>query len=314
MSTSEDVCCDVCDNKLDYNNQKYLECDGNCGNSFHIKCVGLKVKDYKEIIEEKRSFFCNACTKKKEQRRQTILSTSLTGHGNDERPSVNLESINQKIDMILKKQDKSDDRISMLQKTVNDYKEVVEQLIEDNVEIKNENVKLNNKINMLEINLERFKQQQLDNTIIIDGLKSEKNENLNDIVIELCQALSVNVKNTDIKSTEREYLSQTSKKSGQPPSIVVTMYNKSIKEQLFEAKKGKHLTTEIFNDTDKKPLYVSDALTDLNKFLLSKVKKLRSENKIKYAWVKNGKVLVRKEEGGKTKTISLPSQIDELNH
>lgn len=252
--------------------------------------------------------------KKKEQRRQTILSTSLTGHGNDERPSVNLESINQKIDMILKKQDKSDDRISMLQKTVNDYKEVVEQLIEDNVEIKNENVKLNNKINMLEINLERFKQQQLDNTIIIDGLKSEKNENLNDIVIELCQALSVNVKNTDIKSTEREYLSQTSKKSGQPPSIVVTMYNKSIKEQLFEAKKGKHLTTEIFNDTDKKPLYVSDALTDLNKFLLSKVKKLRSENKIKYAWVKNGKVLVRKEEGGKTKTISLPSQIDELNH
>lgn len=314
MSKGEDVCCDVCEKELDYNNQKYLECDGNCGNSFHIKCVGIKAKDYKEILEEERSFFCNKCTKKKEQRRQTILSTSLTSHENDQGPSVNLESINYKIDMILKKQDRSDDRISMLQKTVNDYKEVVDQLIDDNVEIKNENVKLNNKINMLEINLERFKQQQLDNTIIIDGIKADKNEDLNEIVIGLGKALSVNVKRTDIKSTEREYLNQTSKKSGQPPSIVVTVYNNTIKEQLFEAKKGKHLTTEIFNDTEKKPLYVSDALTDLNKFLLSKVKKLRNENKIKYAWVKNGKVLVRKEEGGKTKTISLPSQLDELNH
>lgn len=306
MSSSEDVC----DKNLNYNNLKYVECDGNCGNSFHIKCVGLKIKDYKEIMDEKRNYFCIPCVKKKEQRRQTILSHSLTEHKDEQhRPSVNLESINYKIDMILKKQDKSDDKISMLQKTVNDYKEVVDQLVEENLEIKNEN----NRINSLEINLERFKQQQLENTFIIDGVKAEPNEDLNEIVMELCKALNVNAKKSDVKSSEREYLSLSSKKSGLPPSIVVTVINRSIKEKIFEAKKGKHLTTEIVKDVEKKPLYVSDALTDLNKFLLSKVKKLKNENKIKYAWVKNGKVLVRKEEGGKTTTISLPSQIDELN-
>lgn len=99
-------------------------------------------------------------------------------------------------------------------------------------------------------------------------------------------------------------------KSGQPKPVVVsfrnsrkmTIYTNSFLKQNDSAKRG----------NDKRIVYINEHLTMVNKYLYKLARDMRKENKIKYVWIRNGKLFVRTEDNSPHKIINDIEQLNEF--
>lgn len=131
-------------------------------------------------------------------------------------------------------------------------------------------------------------------TVVITGIEHTREENLVDILNNISVILNVKVTENDIDEIYRI------KSSDKRARIIVKFTRTLTKQKLMEGIKikkslyGKELGIEN-GDTQ---IYLNEYLSQKNHELWKEAKKLRSSNKVKFAWIRDGEVFVRKEEGG----------------
>lgn len=73
-------------------------------------------------------------------------------------------------------------------------------------------------------------------------------------------------------------------------------------------------TKEIYaEENEDVQIYINEYLSQFNNGMWNEAKKLRSNNKVKYAWVRGGEVFVRQAEGGKRIHLNNTNIIKKLN-
>lgn len=246
-----------------------------------------------------------------------IKSTRVLRNKNmgDQPKKLGLEDIWAKLDK-LDKLDTIEENIKSLNSTCNDLKEkhvVLEKTVEQNTENIDE---LQAVMNNMQFELNNLQQEKLDNNIIINGIPTTEENNLN-ITIEICSM----VVNAEVKQDHIKYIRRMKINSANQP-IVVTFHDRSLKidvlrcwQKLIKTKKIDELQNQLkskLNITNEASrINISEENTRFTQNIFKEAKDHLSSS-FKFIWKRRGIIFVRKTENSKIIKITSLEQIQQL--
>lgn len=169
-----------------------------------------------------------------------------------------------------------------VQNTVTATQDEVSNLRREISEIKGDCEALGGAVDTIDMNLgvaenkiDIIQQNLFENDIEISGVPEQSDETQDTImehVIQIAEALDVEVSENDINDIFRL---KNKSNSGQPGKIICSFVRKIKRNTIMANRKKKTLKTDILNlgqNTKTERIYVSERLTNYNRFLLTKTK------------------------------------------
>lgn len=345
MAESEEhVKCHKCNKKVNLSSRSAVQCSGICKQWFHRSCGELVNKSFKETKKNKDSWICSNCKDKRKTMspipamsnssrksfdryattiipRKSINNTrgsnlELSHKNKSFNEEITLDTINKKIDTMMINMSSVKKEVSELKTLVHEYQNLTDQLMGENEQLRNANFMLRKDVRFIEYKVEKQKQELLDRNIALCGVDQKDDENLKDIAGKLLTGLAVEYQDNDIDEVYRIPTFEGLPASGLSPPIIIKFKNRCVRDLVFQQRKikqielQKNLDTSILGyKTQVRPIYISEQLTPYFQFLFKRARDIKRENIVKYAWVKNGKILVKKDEG-KCPTIELRHKFD----
>lgn len=132
--------------------------------------------------------------------------------------------------------------------------------------------------------IDELQQRSRINNVIINGVKQEKHEDIYKIVETLGGKIGIVNPLSDVQIAHRV----NSTNPGKIKPIVIRMTNSKARDQWTAAFRKSHLW--------KDKVYVNEHLTKKNQDLLFKTKQFKKANNYKYVWIKDCKILIRKDD------------------
>jgi len=149
-----------------------------------------------------------------------------------------------------------------------------------------------------EMKLSQCEKEQYDRNknIEINGLEENPKENLHDVMKKMADAYGIQDYRTDVVEKMHRIPSKNKEKVS---SIIVQFKRREDRDKWISAKKRTVTNDQILQNSNGKRIFVNENMTPHFRQLFWKAKNFAKENKYKYVWFKNGKVLMRKEESDK---------------
>lgn len=203
--------------------------------------------------------------------------------------------------------DKIDEYEEKIKVYESDFKNVENQY----TDLKNSYTNLSLKNEVLEQKINSMEQQQMSNYLEICGVPEEENENLSTITQEIAKKISKNGSDLINVFRKQNIRSNTAKSNAQP--VLVVCLREGQRDQWLQDAKALTLTCKDIGRNNENRIYLRERLTPATAYLLWKTKQELKESGIcKYVWCKQGQVLVKKQEKGKTHTVRSTNDIDKL--
>lgn len=187
--------------------------------------------------------------------------------------SRKLESLQNQMSQVLMIVESQKKKIVELEKEINKQKTANEDLkkhLEDSQDL-----------------IDELQQRSRLNNVILTGIKQDKNEDVMKVVDSIGKKLGIMNPLDDVQVAHRVNTTM----QGKIKPIVIRMANTKTRDKW----------TAAFRKSDlwKSKIYVNEHLTKRNQSLLSQAKKFKKEHKYKYVWVKDCKILIRKDESSR---------------
>jgi hypothetical protein len=274
-----------------------IQCSG-CKKSFHPTCTKLRTMDkFKKLGNKKATWRCDSCS---------------DGLQEDSVPDSNTVSILDAIKSVeiklLKRFDGQDEKISgieaslsQLQTSYGNLKTDVEALKSEQLQLQSTDAVFDERIKTLQkenwdlkLDIRDLQQYSRKNNIEITGMPITKNEDICCILENIAMALKITFNRLDIATAHRV-------PSKTIPNIVVRFVSLAVRDTWLSAsRRRKGLSTgEINKNLPMNSVYINEHLSPHNKFLLAEARKMKKASKIAFAWVKNGRVLIKVRENDK---------------
>jgi hypothetical protein len=314
--------CLQCSVSVNPSDNDILKCN-KCNEHYHYACAGF---DPSKKPTRKISFRCGKCS-------GTPLSTNSSDSedfsGNQQilRAISGLKTDLQHI--LDKKLECVEDKISSklevslasIRTEINDFKITFQDSVDT---IKNENAVLKDKCKDLEDRVEKTLSELADlrtqmrdmqqysrlSNIEIVGIPASKNENIYAVLEKVASSIDVPWARGDISVAHRLPSSQKDRH----PNIVVRFISRSTRAAWLAAARQKkgldavHLSSAF----TPSPVYINEHLTAHSKAVLSAAKRMVSEHRLAYAWVKEGRVLVRVTADARPRRVSEVGDLERL--
>ncbi|XP_054276212.1 uncharacterized protein LOC128995272 [Macrosteles quadrilineatus] len=305
--------CYKCNVECDKTSSDVLSCV-ECSDVLHVQCAGLDMKRK----TRNRPFKCGKCNKEtasmssvSDTEDSTVIKAINSLHTKfSDTLDQKLCSLEGKInDSISGKLDKINERINTWQETI---AASLDGLKSENVVLKQDCDVLKTRCDDLSKQVDSLTEQlqdlqqysRIDNLEIV-GVPLTKNEDVYAVLKAVANTIGTPWKYEDISiahrvpSTRQRY-----------PNIIVKFTRRVSKTTWLLAAKEIDLTAKMlhqsFPDT---PIFINEHLTGHAKETLNCAKKLVKEKKLAYAWVKEGKILVRKTADGKPARARSPEDV-----
>lgn len=171
----------------------------------------------------------------------------------------------------------------------------------ENVQLREENIKLCTKVNELEQYSKNF-------NVEIQGVPVTDGEDVYELVCTIANHLGCELHPNDIEFCHR--LRKSDKIPNKPPTIIAKLYSRRDKEAILNGKKeNKNLTAgDIGFQNLRSKIFVNEHLTASNKNLFWLARSTKQLG-YKFVWVKRGKIFIKKDEASKTIAIHTPADI-----
>ncbi|KAJ8731735.1 hypothetical protein PYW08_014465 [Mythimna loreyi] len=181
---------------------------------------------------------------------------------------------------------------------LNQNKEVLSQL-------KKENDELKTCVSDLSVRLNIVEQHSRQDNIELNGIPENQAENLLNTVLQLGKIISCNINAEDVSSVTR--VKKMDVQSSRPRSVIVKLKNARKRDEILASvtKFNRAHVSDKLNSSHlgyggaKQPVFVSEHLSPLNKAIHAQARKLAREKGYKYVWVRDGRILVRKDDGAR---------------
>lgn len=287
--------CPVCKENVT-KTQHALQCTA-CTKWFHKNCTGLTIDEYRtyERREIDSGWCCKSCTQ----------NQSSDGEYSDidirETPTNKdlLTAMNKKFSELVKS-------ITFNGEMMEDLQRTVKMVLEENKQLRKEQTDLKNKINNMEKEITVLKKkimkeenQERRKNVIITGIKSNKDLEINvkKIISKLkVPAVNFNMVVLPSKVPDKEV-------------IIVKFENEDQRNQMIENRKKQPLTTKDcgVNELDTK-IYINEDLSRNTRLLFNKARELKKIG-YKYVWCKHDQVYARLKEGAAAIKITSMEQL-----
>lgn len=269
----------------------FVVCNG-CKGKYHYECTTLSAGTYRNMSKtNKNSWRCPNCKGKK----SSTIDSEQDDQPDSGKDSGVLQAINSKLNDISKE-------LSDLRKSVefmnNKYETMVNE-IKELKDFKKQHLNTSEKMKVMEIKINEMEQREKMHNLEIKGIEEKEGENLKVTTVILATQMGVDMSRDDIETVYRV----NNKSKTEPRDIIVKLKSLQLREKILQKKKTKVNNKEVTRGKLDKIIYVNEQLTPYNKMLFWEARKKTTEKGYKFAWVKNGNILVRKNEAEKVQRI-----------
>ena len=303
------TCSKGCNKRIKANNKIICKI---CNKEFHFNCAGILEKDISSYNSGEIIWICEICKKKMEPG-NILPAENSSDICTTAQPTISdvyniVKQILSEQHNINKSLEKHDEEISELKHRSDQVEEDIEQNKRKLNEISNIVADLQKENDYLKSKLNDVDQQNRINCLEITGVPEPgRGENIQVTVQLVCSALGVKLDTSMINSCYRlrsGNIRNTSK-------IIVSFTKKCYKDEILKCRKIKtDFTTNNLDNSlkqlvpDSNIIYINEFLTAYNKKLYLKAKEFKNKNNMKYLWVKNGNIFMRKSDNSKIIIIS----------
>lgn len=153
----------------------------------------------------------------------------------------------------------------------------------------------------------QLKQYSRRNNLEIKGVPPTAEESLPQIMLTLADCLK-----TDLSVKDIDAIHRVPTKDKNKPNIVVKFISRERRDQFMLKAKKQRLTTSVLGLGSSEPIYVNDHLCTENKVLLGKAIQAKRDKNWKFAWVTEGKILMRKTENSRVLRIMSEEDLEKV--
>lgn len=273
--------CSVCTNTITRNNDsKTIDCV-TCKQMFHPKCVGISV-DLLNVL--KTSWNCNNCNKS---------------------PNIDIKSLLKKFEQFKLDLCEVKGSINKLEKSCDTVTEIGLVVSKQQTEIES----LKKEVQILRAGVNRLETLNRSNNIVITGVPETINENLLMIAAKIGEIIGAPMTRDKISKFTRFRA-----KSSNIKPILIVLNNFYDKQSILARFRAVKVITgdKVGLDTTVKIRIGDHINSNLQKLLALARKKLVEKGIMKYVWIQNGDVLVRKDAISKIIKIKRSEDVDKL--
>lgn len=294
-----------CDCNKSYQAQELIACT-SCSKNFYFKCASFTDVNFSKLSKETRSKWrCSNC---KNVKKVSLSDTSDFENMKKEllreiRDAISLELKELKTDVMELRRS-----VDMFSSKIDEYNVIMEKCKTDNVKILKENQYLKGKVAEIETQLFEIQQYSRANNLEIHGIPVTKNEDIFGVLKDVAKCLKVDDDVSKIDIAHRLPVG-----GGKEPPIIVKFTNRTVKNNWLSSYKNvnkeikqdpnqsyKQLqTTHVNRHLRSGPVFINENLSPYYRNLFYHTKQFAKEHKFKYAWIKNGKIFIRKEENSR---------------
>lgn len=220
-----------------------------------------------------------------------------------------------KLDKLITWQKEVISEVRGIQSTLDELRTATETLMDEQQQLREQNDELRRKVEWCEIEIDKQKQEKLSKTLEVSNIPPTAGENLFKIVNTVCGEIGVDLREDEVEEIYRAP-PNVSQKSQMPPSIHVRFHHKEKRDEIMVKKRSKRdLTTSILNMSAENirnvNIYINEVLTKRNRYLFKLARDLKRNGNIKFAWFRDGRLLIRKTEKGKVREIFSTETLNE---
>ncbi|CAH2087792.1 unnamed protein product [Euphydryas editha] len=300
----------------------FVHC-GKCDGHYHFNCAGISESSYRKMGQEKKSAWRCILCRAQAQPSDSASTVSLA--------DILLEIKNLRTDFNIMKTDLNeiksdisstkqclleldmkwsdmDKRFTDIEGRLNGFEEKMSGVTTLQKDLK----KANEMISVLKQDNNMHDQFSRLNNVEISGIPMRNGENLNSLLRDLCSVVGFSLCETDIDTVHRVRRHITNdKQTPRHPSIIVRFTQRRRKDQLLAAVRVRRTltTADVGLHGPAATIYISDHLTPTNKLLLKRARELKVEKQYSYLWVRDCKILMRKNDNSKIVRISNESDL-----
>lgn len=303
--------CGVCAKAVAAKQIKLVCCD--CNGEFHAVCLKMSKADVDCITVDGLVWRCADCGA---NRRKSMRFESEASEGKlslddlvkavyeirDSQKSYE-KGFNAAFESLNKTVEENTSVIRQQNEKVDKYCDMIDKLI-------NENMQLKQKLKNLEDRLDDLEQYGRSNSVEIQGVPQEPNENVLTVVKDVGRALNMNITDEMVDACHR--LGRRSN-GGHPPGIIVKFVRRFDKDEILKQRRVKrNLSTRHMGRNDDRPIYVNESLSPSRRRLLAAAKVVQKQKNFKFLWVRNGKIFLRREENAPVTVVTSQAELDKL--
>lgn len=177
--------------------------------------------------------------------------------------------------------------------------------------LEKENIQLKTELNSMQ-------QYSRLNNLEIRGVPEIKNENILSVVAGVGRALGVDICERDVDACHR--MGKFNLDSAEPRSIILKFVSRLKKQQFLKARSVKrNLCVGDLDDdwkkeaSGKRSVYINEHLTSENKALFKKCREFKKDKNIKYLWVTNGQIKMRKTDNSTIYIITNEKSLNDVH-
>lgn len=285
-------CC-FCKGKVT-SQRKAIKCSEKmCSNIIHQECM------LKEGALPDEEWCCKTCLEPSPSQIMKEIR-KLAEYNVDIKNSI--ESCHEKIE-------ENNGIVRELKGKLNECFQVIDELTTRCVKLEKENEELKHQIS---------KQEQYSklNNAEIFGIPEVRDENVVHTVITLSQALGVKLETKDIDACHRLGNSRSDNESR---GIIIKFVSRIKKEEFIKARRIKRdfclgdIIPGVHGLEAKKPVYINEHLSRENRSLYNICREYKKKHNIKFLWIKNGQILMRKAENSKVYRIQTKNSLNDVH-
>lgn len=211
--------------------------------------------------------------------------------------------INKEILIIRRMLEQLNDKVSYLSDNMSKARDEIRQL-------KEENTKKDEEIKCMQTRLDRIEQNQLESSVEISNIDLGQNENPKEKVLEIARASNFAIDDNEI--IDAYGLKRKSKLVIKFASLnIKRVFMTKVRERKFRSSDISKTKTNDPKSSSKK-IYINDQLTTKNRNLLWLTKNKAKMMNWRFVWVKDGKILSKKDETTKPTYIENTEDIENI--
>lgn len=276
--------CAVCGIRVK-NGQEAIGCESNCERWFHIQCINMSRKDYKDFCgNQGKQWMCNrkdCCAPPNLEKLVQNMEIKITNII-EEKVSATCELLRKENEDVRRAADYMNTAFEELKAEVIAFKD--KYLSKDNSAVLAE----------MKTAVDHNAQYQRRNNLKIEGIQYADNEDLFKVVCDVAKVLQVPLTHQEIDVVHR-----LPSKPGQIRPILVKFVCRWKKEGLLQAIRNRRGldTQQLGFPGPKRNIYLGDHLTAHNAALAKKARDLKNAGIVYSTWTRDCKIYVRVNEG-----------------
>lgn len=256
----------------------------------------------------------------------TVNANSDTMKEVDQRLTQKMNSLEQTMTENLKRiQTDTDARFLAFTEKINDrftsLASVTQAACQDNDKFtKDLSTKMDCVQDLNETRLQKLERDLLRNELIITGVPYVANENVSDIIADICEAINCNINSGDLISVYRIPMAKnkSSRANGRwaaelSSPIVLKMVSDWGKNELLSTYfKKKNLNTSDIGFRSAARIYINESLTKYNRSIFKAASEAKKSKSIFKCFTRNGLVHIQISEGGKIIRVASPDHLNSI--